>query len=299
VGECSRTPRVRGGNRGQEAAPTGEASNVLGVIAGAGALPAILTQEAKRAGKQVLVISIARDVDERLSSLSNSEFYQIGAGQVGKVIDTLVTKDAREAVIIGKVSRDLLFRPMRLDTRAIRMLSKLKDKPVTRHPSRVTDMFEAIAAELESAGIKLIDQRLYLGELLLQKGVVTKRKPSKTQWQDIEYGMDLARKIAELGIGQTVVVKDQMPLAVEAMEGTDEAVRRGGKLCRGGAVVAKAARPDQDFRFDVPTVGPDTIDVLVESEVAALAIEFEKAFLIEPEETIGKANEARLSVVVV
>jgi DUF1009 family protein len=252
----------------------------------------ILTQEAKRAGKQVFVISITKGVDDQLSSLPNSEFYQISLGQVKRIFDTLAKMNAKEVVIIGKVSKDLLFRPMHLDTKAIRMLSKLKDKSDS-------SIFEAITAEMESAGIKLIDQRLYLGELLPQEGVMTKRRPSKAQWRDIEYGMDLARKIAELGIGQTVVVKDRIPLAVEAIEGTDEAVRRGGKLCTGGAVAAKAARPDQDFRFDVPTVGPDTIDVLIESGVAALAIEFGKAFLLEPEETIDKANKAKLSVVVV
>lgn len=270
-----------------------QTSNVLGVISGAGALPVILAQEARRAGRQVLVISITKDVDERLSSLPNSEFYQIGIGRVRKIIDILVEKDAREVVIIGKVSRDLFFRPMHLDTKAIRILSKLKDKSDS-------SIFEAIAAEMESAGIKLIDQRLYLERLLPEEGVMTRQKPSKDQWRDIKYGMDLARKIAELGIGQTVVVKDQIPLAVEAIEGTDEAIRRGGKLCyERGAIVAKAARPDQDFRFDVPTIGPDTIDILTESEAAALAIEFRKVFLLEPEETIRKANKAGISVVIV
>ena len=110
-----------------------ETFNVLGVIAGAGALPVILTREAKLAGKQVLVISITKGVDERLSSFPNSEFHQIGIGQVRKVVDTLVKKSAREVVIIGKVSRDLLFKPMHLDTKAIKILSKLKNKPVTRH----------------------------------------------------------------------------------------------------------------------------------------------------------------------
>lgn len=261
------------------------------MIAGAGILPVALVQEAIRTGRQVLVISITKDADERLSSFT-PEFYQIGIGQVRKILDTLVSKDAREIIIIGRVSKDLLFRPMHLDTKAIRILSRLKDKS---DPS----IFEAIAAEMESAGIKLIDQRLYLGRLLPQKGVLTKKCLSKNQWRDVEYGMDLARRVAELGVGQTVVVKDQIPLAVEAIEGTDETIRRGGKLCEIGAVVAKAARPDQDFRFDVPTIGPDTIDVLIESEAAVLAIEFGKVFLLEPEETVHKANKAKLSLVVV
>ena len=195
-------------------------------------------------------------------------------------------------IIIGKVSKALLLNPMRLDTRAIKILSKLRNKSDS-------SIFGAFAEEADSAGIKLLDQRLYLGKLLPQKGVITKRRLSREQERDIEYGMELARKIAELGVGQTVVVKDQMPLAIEAIEGTDEAIRRGGKLCKDGAVVAKAARADHDFRFDVPTVGPDTIDVLIESKAAALAIESERAFLLEPEETIHKADKAKISLVVV
>ena len=262
-----------------------------GLIAGAGVLPVIMAQEVTRAGKQVLIISITRDADERLKSLT-PEFYQISAGQVKKIIDTLQNMDVREIAIIGKVSKDLLFKPMNLDTRAIRILSRLKDRSDS-------SIFKAVAEEIESAGITLIDQRLYLGRLLPKKGVITKREPSRTQWQDIEYGMDLARKVSELGIGQTVVVKDQMPLAIEAIEGTDEAIRRGGKLCGGGAVVAKAARADHDFRFDVPTVGPDTINVLMESGVASLAIESGRAFILETEETIHKADRAKISLVAV
>lgn len=263
----------------------------LGVIAGAGGLPAILTQEAKRAGRETLIISITKDGDERLSSLT-PEFYQIGVGQVKKILDTLVKMDVKEIAIIGGVSKDILFKPMHLDAKAIKILSKLRNKGDST-------IFEAFAEEIESTGIRLIDQRLYLGKLLPQKGVVTKRKLSQEQERDIEYGMDLAKKMAGLGIGQTVVVKDQVPLAIEAIEGTDEAIRRGGKLCKGGAVIAKAANKDHDFRFDVPTIGPDTVDVLIESKAAVLAMESGKAFLLEPEETIQKANKAKISLVVV
>ena len=126
----------------------------LGVIAGAGALPVILTQEAKHAGRQVSVISITRDVDERLNSLA-TEFYQIGAGQFKKILDTLVKTGVEEIVVIGGVSKNLLFKPMHLDIRAIKVLSKLRNKS---DPS----IFGAIAEEIESTGIKLVDQRLYL-----------------------------------------------------------------------------------------------------------------------------------------
>jgi DUF1009 family protein len=265
----------------------------LGLIAGAGLLPVVLAQEAKYAGKQVLVISITKSVDEQLVSLSHPEFYQIGPGQVKKILNTLLKMDAQEVVIIGRVSRDILFKPLHLDIKAIKILSKLKNK-------NDTSIFKGIADEMESVGLNLIDQRLYLSKLLPQKGILTKREPTKSEWKDIEYGMDLARKIAQLGIGQTVIVKGQAPLAIEAVEGTDEAIRRGGKLSyKHGAVATKASSPDHDFRFDVPTIGPDTIDVIAESGLSVLAIELGKAFLLESEETIRKADKNRISLVVI
>lgn len=263
----------------------------IGVIAGAGALPIILTQELTHAGIQTLVINITRSADDRLKSIA-SEFYLISAGQVKKIIETLADNDVKEVIIAGAVSKNLLFRQWHLDTKAIKILSKLKDK-------RDISIFKAVAEEFESAGIKLVDQRLYLNKLLPNKGVITKHHPSKTEWQDIEFGMDLARKIATLGIGQTVVVKGRIPLAIEAIEGTDETIRRGGRLCKGGAVVVKAAAETQDFRFDVPTVGPDTITTLIESKAAVLAIESGKAFLLDAENVISRADSAKISLVVV
>jgi len=263
----------------------------IGVIAGAGGLPVALAQEAKSMGRQVLVIGITKDIDERLRLLAD-EFHQISIGQLRKIFDALSAMDVSEVVIIGRVSKDLLFKPMHFDLKSMKILGRLRNK------SDIS-LFDAIAEEMESAGFNLVDQRLYLSKLLPHKGVLTKQKPSKDQLKSIEYGMELARKVAELGIGQTVVLKDGIPLAIEAIEGTDETIRRGGSLCNGGAVVAKCARPGQDFRFDVPTAGPDTIDVLAESGASVLAIESGKAFLLEPEKAVQKANKARISLVVV
>ncbi|MGB9597573.1 MAG: LpxI family protein [Candidatus Poribacteria bacterium] len=263
----------------------------FGVIAGSGSLPTILTQQVKKTGRQVIVVSITKDADESLKDVA-SEFHQISIGQVKKIINTLVNADVKEVSIIGKVSKNVLFNPYRFDTKAIKILSKIKDKSDS-------SLFSAIADEIESSGIKLVDQRLYLSNLLPEKGVLTTVKPSKSQLKDIEYGMDLAKKSAELGIGQTVIVKDGIVIAVEAIEGTDFAIRRAGNLCDGGMVVAKSARQGQDFRFDVPTVGPKTIDALIEANASVLAIEYQKAFLIEPELTIQKANDKKIVIVVV
>ncbi|MBM3212947.1 LpxI family protein, partial [Candidatus Poribacteria bacterium] len=160
----------------------------VGLISGAGLLPVILAQEAKYAGRQVLVISITKNPDERLVSLAHPDFFQFGPGQVKRILDTLLKMEVQEVFIIGKVSKDILFKPLHMDTKALRILSKLKNRSDS-------SLFRAIADEMESMGLNLIDQRRYLGKLLPQKGVITKRKPSKSEWKDIEYGMDLARKI--------------------------------------------------------------------------------------------------------
>lgn len=263
----------------------------VGIIAGSGRLPFILAQEIKKLGKEIVCIGITKDPEENLKSLV-SEFHHISIGRVKKIIKTLKESNVSETVIIGKVSKRLLFKPMQFDTSAIRILSKLKNKSDL-------SLFKAIADEFESNELNLIDQRTYLGCLLPSKGVLTKREPSKSEWQDIEYGMSMAKEIAKLGIGQTVVVKEQAVIAVEAIDGTDETIRRAGKLCDGGFVVTKASTPNQDFRFDVPTIGPDTIDVLIDSKASVIAIEYGKSFLIEPELSIQKANEAKIIIAVV
>lgn len=263
----------------------------VGIIAGSGRLPIILAQEIKKSGKEIVCIGVTKDPEENLKNLA-SEFHHIGIGRVRKIIKILKENNVSEIIIIGKVSKSLLFKPMQFDTSAIRIISKLKNK------SDIS-LFEAIADEFESYKLNLIDQRTYLGCLLPSKGVLTKREPSKSEWQDIAYGMSLAGEIAKLGIGQTVVVKEQSVIAVEAMEGTDETIRRAGRLCDGGFVVTKSSTPNQDFRFDVPTIGPDTIDVLIESKASVIAIEYRKSFLIEPELSIQKANEAKITIAVV
>ncbi len=262
-----------------------------GVIAGSGKLPIILVEEMVKSGNQVLVISVARNYDDSLRNLA-SDFHQLSVGQINKIINTLLDYGVEELAIIGNVSKGELFNPLRFDTKALKILGTMKNKGDS-------SIFSAVADEIESSGIQLIDQRKYLGKILPEKKILTKRKPSKDQLRDIEYGMELARRVSELDIGQTVVVKNQVILAVEAIEGTDEAIHRGAKLCKGGAVVAKASKSDQDFRFDVPTIGSDTIDVLIETKASALAIEFGRSFLIDRDLTLSKADSAKIVVAVI
>lgn len=263
----------------------------LGIIAGSGYLPVCMAKEAKTQGRIPIVVSITEKAHPELSEVAE-KFTQYSLFQVKKITDYLSDAGVKEIALIGRPRKSTLFNPLRVDLKALKILAKAKTK--SDH-----SLLDAVVNELESDGFRVIDQRTYLKSLLCEPGVLTKRHPKKSEMQDVEYGISLARKIADLDIGQTVVVKDQMPLAIEAIEGTDEAIRRGGKLGGKGAVVVKVARAEHDFRFDVPTVGPKTIDVMAEVGAKVLAIEAKRTFVLNLESIKKKASQHKISVIVV
>jgi len=156
---------------------------------------------------------------------------------------------------------------------------------------------DAVAQELDREGISLLDCTRFLTQVLVEPGVLTRRAPTAREWDDIRFGQEVARTVAQSKIGQTVVVKNGTVLAVEAIEGTDAAVRRGAELGRGGVVVVKVCRPDHDFRFDVPVVGPATLAVLREVGGTVLAVEAKRTLLLDREEALALADEAGIAVV--
>jgi DUF1009 family protein len=158
-------------------------------------------------------------------------------------------------------------------------------------------ILRGLARELEAEGITVRESTLYLDNILAPAGVLTKKEPSKDDWKDIDFGWQMAKEIGKLDIGQTVVVKDQAILAVEAIEGTDEAIRRGGRLCREGAVVVKTCKPQQDLRFDLPAVGTQTIATMEEVKASCLAVEAGKTIILDRDAVITAANKAKISIV--
>jgi DUF1009 family protein len=158
-------------------------------------------------------------------------------------------------------------------------------------------ILRAIASELEDEGIRIRESTFGLEDLFVEEGTLSRRSPTKSEWRDIEFGWEIAQAVGTLDIGQCVVVKDRVVVAVEAVEGTDEAILRGGALAKGGAVVIKRFKPQQDRRFDLPTVGLRTIEVMVESRGAVLAIEAGKALFLDRAEAIAAADKAGIAVV--
>ncbi|MBT3266082.1 UDP-2,3-diacylglucosamine diphosphatase LpxI [Candidatus Poribacteria bacterium] len=260
----------------------------LGVIAGAGRLPVVLTQVMQGA-RPLAIVSISNEPRPELSAAAHV-FRHLSVGKIHEMLRVFDAAGATELVILGAVGKDVLFRPKQLDWLALKILAQAK----TRGSQ---SLFRAIADEFGARGFTVADQRTYLPPLVATAGALTKGKPGRALRRDAEHALRLAREVARLDIGQAVAVKDGVPVAVEAMEGTDAVIRRAADLAGAGIVVAKAARPDHDFRFDVPTVGPDTIDALVEVDAAALAVEADRTFVLDRQELVERADANGLVIV--
>lgn len=192
--------------------------------------------------------------------------------------------------MIGKVTKEILFKGLKFpDLRAIKLLAKLRNR-------KDDTIMLAIVEEIEKDGIEVADQTLYLKPLMPPTGVLTKRRPTPEEEDDIRFGFVTAKAMGGMDIGQTVVVKNKAVMAVEAIEGTDACIRRGGELGRGKSVVVKVAKPNQDVRFDVPAVGKQTIQSMLDSGCTVLAMEAERTLFVEQEEVLRLANAHDLCI---
>jgi DUF1009 family protein len=261
----------------------------LGLIAGNGRFPYIFAQEAKREGYSVVAVAHR---DETLAEIENvvDELTWVYVGQLGKIIRTFHRAQVTQAVMAGGIRKVRLFGNFRPDLRGASFLARLK--------SRDDDaLLRGIANELEKDGITVLESTLCVPQIITTAGVLTRHVPSDRNWQDIRFGIRVAKEIGRMGIGQTVVVKNGMVIAVEAVEGTDEAIKRSGNLARSGCVVIKVSKPKQDLRFDVPAVGVETIKILRQAGAVALALEAGKTLLLEKDALLAEADAGGIAVV--
>lgn len=262
----------------------------LGLIAGSGELPLAVAAEARSKGYKVAAVGLEPLADKSLASVVD-EITWVNVGKLGAIIDTLRKYHVSEAVMAGKVPKSLLYKSRIIpDLRAVKLLFSLKDRSDD-------SILLAITHELEKEGITLLNTTDFSSQLLTPEGVLTGKAPSESEWKDIAFGWKIAKEIGRLDIGQTIVVKNQAVMAVEAIEGTDEAIRRGGKLAGQGAVVIKVSKPRQDMRFDVPVVGSDTLKAMKEVNARVLAIEAKNSILLNRQKMIASAEKAGISVV--
>lgn len=261
----------------------------IGIIAGNGDFPLEFAKAAKQ--KNLTVVTVAHE-GETLPEIAqwSDAICWIKVGHLGRLIAFFKEQGVRDVLMAGGIKKTRLFSGSLPDLRGAALLARMiakKDDSILR----------AVAEELESEGIAVRESTLYLDNLLAPAGVLTRRKPTKDELRDIAYGWQLAKEVGRLDIGQTVVVKDLAVLAVEAIEGTDEAIRRGGSLCREGAVVVKICKPQQDLRFDLPATGLRTIEIMESVKASCLAVEAGKTIMMQKDALLARANEAGIAVV--
>ncbi len=261
----------------------------IGLIAGNGRFPIIFAENAKRLG---YAVSAVAHIGETAPELEQhvERIHWIKVGQFNKLIQALKEDGVRQAVMLGGIKKTHVFTTVRPDLRALALFSRLKqwkDDAILRE----------VATELEGEGIQIRESTFGLRGILVEEGSLTERSPSKKEWEDIRYGWDVAQDIGRLDIGQCVVVKDRVVVAVEAVEGTDEAIRRGGVLAGEGAVVVKRSKPQQDLRFDLPAVGPATVEAMASVKATVLALEADRSVLLDRDETLRKAERAGIAIV--
>jgi DUF1009 family protein len=263
--------------------------NKIGLIAGNGNFPIAFARAAKEKGMQVIAVAHEGETLPELAKLVDGIFW-VKVGQLGKIIHIFKEQGVVDVLMAGGIKKTRFFGNTLPDMRGMAMLAKMVHK-------KDDSLLRAVADELESEGIIVRESTLYLDSIVAQRGILTKRKPAKAERRDIEFGWQMAKEIGRLDIGQTVVLKDQVILAVEAIEGTDEAIRRGGMLCGQGAVIVKVCKPQQDLRFDLPAIGTQTIKSIEEVKASCLAIEAGKTIIIDRETVIQEADRAGITII--
>jgi UDP-2,3-diacylglucosamine hydrolase len=262
---------------------------IIGLLAGVGRLPVEFARAARGMGFTVIAISVVTGTDPELPGAVD-KFYQISVGKLGRILATLKAEGVSEVTLLGKVTKELAFNKLVLpDWRLMKLLAGL------RNQSDDTFML-AFVRELAAEGIDVLDQTEFLKPLMPMPGVLSRRRPTAAEQADMDFGFGIAKQMGGLDIGQTVVVKNGAVMAVEAIEGTDACIRRGGALGRGGVTVAKTAKPKQDMRFDVPGIGPDTLQAMIEVGAVALVMEAGKTLLIDQERVLTLADQHGITI---
>ncbi len=261
-----------------------------GLIAGNGRFPRLALETARRQGHEVVVVAIENEATPDLAPLASS-FHWINIGQLGKLIDILKRENISEVMMTGQVKHVSIFSSVRPDWRLVKLLTSLKQK-------NTAALIGGIQKILAEQGIELVDSTRLLKDLLAPEGILTRRKPTREEEADIRYGRRVAAVLASEDIGQSVVISEKACVAVEAMEGTDAMLRRAAGLTNGKPLrLVKASRGRAHLLFDVPVVGPTTVETMVETRATALAVDAGRTLFLDRNEMLARADEARIAVV--
>ncbi len=265
--------------------------NKQGLIAGDGILPVKMAQYAKENGFEVVCIAFAKDNLAKLKKYC-SKVYSCHPGEINRIEQILKDEQIKQMTFLGKVNKSVLLKLYKFDAKAIEILKSVK---------RLNDdeVMLLIVKELEKIGITVLDQTIFIKNLMIPAGVLGKHKPTKEQMEDVNYGFWLAKEMGKIDVGQSVVIKDKMAMAVEAIEGTDLCIKRGAKLAKHDACVIKVSKPKQDKRFDIPAVGLRTLRTMKRYKASLLAVEANETIIVDQEKVIKFADDNNIVLMAV
>ncbi len=268
-----------------------ELENKQGLIAGNGQLPVQLAKNAKENGFEVIAISLSSDNRNELKKYC-SKVYDFAPGEVLKIKNALLENEIKQLTFIGKVSKSLVVKRPRFDSLAVEFLKQAK---------RLNDdaIMLFLVNELDKIGITVLDQTIFIKNLMVPRGVLGKIQPTEAQLADVEYGYKIAKEMGELDIGQSVVIKDRMIMAIEAIEGTDKCIKRGCKLGKKDSIIVKVSKPKQDKRFDIPAFGLNTLKTMKKYKASLIAVEANETILVDHKKTIEFADKNNIIVMAV
>jgi len=261
----------------------------IGLIAGGTSYPVLLAKEAVKKGNDIYTVAVEGLALKEIENFSRTTCW-IEFGEFIALIEFFKKNDIKYVIMAGNVKKADIFKGIKPDFLTAKILKAAGGKSDM-------NLLDIIAAELKKRGIELIDARTFLEDYIPKKGCLTERAPTVREWEDILFGWKLAKLNSSFDVGLTVAVKEKVVLAIEAIEGTDKAIKRAGEYGQGGFVVVKVARPKQDMRFELPVVGLETVKLLKQVKAKVLAIEAEKTLFFDIKKAIKEANKSKIAVV--
>jgi UDP-2,3-diacylglucosamine hydrolase len=274
-------------------------AEMIGLLAGSGRFPIVFAEAAQRQGLHVACVGIKYEAPDELRSLC-SAFEIVGVARMGAMIRAFRRQGVRRIVMAGKVTKNVIYTPWRTvqlcpDVRTLQWWYRR-----SRADNRDDSLLLSVIDEFERDGMTFVSALEFCPELLVKEGILTRRAPRAAERKDIEFGWVMAKEMGRLDVGQSVAIKEKATLAVEAIEGTDRCIERAGRLCRaGGWTLVKVAKPQQDMRFDVPTIGVTTIENLHQAGARVLAIEADKTIVIDQPDVVALADRYGMSIIAV
>ncbi len=267
----------------------------VAIIAGQGDFPILIAQAAVAAGTQVVCFCVIGFASKQLPvAVSESgKCYWLELGQLGKALEIMKAEGVHHLVLAGRVPHSTIFQYRHFDWRAMKLLARAATK-------QADALLIAVCEEFAKEGIQVLESSLFLKYLMPVPGLLTLNRPiSEAEQADIDFGFPLAKAIAGFDIGQTIVVKDKMVVAVEGLEGTDKCIRRAGELAGPGCVVVKVCKPDQDLRFDIPVIGPGTVNAMADAKASALALSSSRSLVFHREQVVDEAEKHGIAIYIV